>query len=175
MPASSGSSIKWSRTSREERLGLRAGGGQDPRGGARRQDQHDARLAERAPWPSRPCRRSPPCTTGLGPGELFPGMTDAFFPFRDRRGMQAFDVQSGREDAQEILRASLGPSACARCLPSAHDAREDRDDAAGVSGVGASNRFRQRDCRVSPTIHQKESPPMAIVDELAMLIQAVSQ
>jgi hypothetical protein len=38
-------------------------------------------------------------------GELFSEQVDAFFPFRDPRGMQAFDVQSGFDQVRQLFEA----------------------------------------------------------------------
>ena len=40
--------------------------------------------------------------------ELFTTQTDAFFPFRDQRGHQAFDVQDGRSDARQLFQSFFG-------------------------------------------------------------------
>jgi predicted component of type VI protein secretion system len=67
-------------------------------------DQHDARLAaahEQAAAALQAVATLHDLLEDLA--EVFAAQVDAFFPFRTARGMQAFDVRSGKDYAMELF------------------------------------------------------------------------
>jgi hypothetical protein len=70
------------------------------------QEQHDTRLDE-ARAKAEAFLQAVATVAHLGEdlADEFTAMVDAFFPFRDRRGHQAFDVRSGPEYASELFQA----------------------------------------------------------------------
>jgi hypothetical protein len=80
------------------------------------QQQHDARLEEARTLAEQALQAVATLHDRLEDlSELFTEQTDAFFPFRDLRGMQAFDVQSGFDQVRQLFEA---------CFPSDFRARD---------------------------------------------------
>jgi hypothetical protein len=70
------------------------------------QQEHDARLEE-AQAKTEAFLQAVAAVAHLGEdlAELFSAMVDGFFKFRDLRGMQAFDIQSGFDQARQLFEA----------------------------------------------------------------------
>ena len=104
LPGSPGSSIRWCRTFRRKSACRQLERAQVREAVHLAQAQHDAAL-DAARTMAEQALQAVATLHDLWEdlAEVFAAQVDLFFPFRDRRGMQAFDVMDGKSYARELF------------------------------------------------------------------------